>query len=173
MSICRITVIKLKETPKFLVGEGRDAECVETLQFISNKYNRPCSLTLEQMQSCGDVVTRAGQGKSKWGLGGVWGHCKGLYSTKRIGISTTLIWLSWTLIGLVGVPSPPSDESWVANENENRHILYSTSSFPPISALGAQNSENQAHTLPGETTPSPISAASGVPCSLDGCAKHG
>jgi hypothetical protein len=118
MSICRITVIKLKETPKFLVGEGRDAECVETLHFISNKYNRPCSLTLEQMQSCGDVVTRAGQGKSKWGLGGVWGHCKGLYSTKRIGISTSLIWLSWTLIGLVGVPSPLSDKSWVANEEK-------------------------------------------------------
>jgi hypothetical protein len=100
MSILRITVIRLKETPKFLVGEGRDAECVETLQFIAQKYNRPCSLTLEKMQACGTTDTRALQGKSKWGLGGVWSHCKGLYSTRRIGISTTLIWLSWTLIGV-------------------------------------------------------------------------
>jgi MFS family permease len=97
MSIARITVIRLKETPKFLVGEGRDAECVETLQFIANKYNRPCSLTLAQMEACGTVVTRSG---SKWSFGEIGVHLKGLYATKRIGISTSLIWLSWTLIGL-------------------------------------------------------------------------
>jgi hypothetical protein len=100
MSILRITVIRLEETPKFLVGEGRDAECVDTLQSIAQKYNRPCSLTVESMEACGTLLTRANQGKSKWGLGGVWSHVKGLYSTKRIGISTSLIWLSWTLIGL-------------------------------------------------------------------------
>lgn len=100
MSILRITVIRLKETPKFLVGEGKDAECVETLQFIANKYNRPCSLTLEQMEACGMIEKSARDGKSKWGFGEIWLHLKGLYSTKRIGISTSLIWLSWTLIGL-------------------------------------------------------------------------
>ena len=46
MSILRITVIRLQETPKFLVGEGRDAECVEILQFIAKKYNRTCSLNV-------------------------------------------------------------------------------------------------------------------------------
>jgi MFS family permease len=97
MSIARITVIKLRETPKFLVGEGRDAECVETLQFIANKYNRPCSLTLAQMEACGTISGRTG---SKWSFGEVGVHLKGLYATKRIGISTSLIWLSWTLIGL-------------------------------------------------------------------------
>lgn len=97
MSIARLTIIRLKETPKFLVGEGRDAECVETLQFIANKYNRPCSLTLEMMAACGEVPVQKG---SKWAFGGVWGHIKGLYATRRIGISTTLIWISWTLIGL-------------------------------------------------------------------------
>lgn len=100
MSIARLTVIRLKETPKFLVGEGRDAECVETLQFIANKYNRPCSLTLEKMSACGTIDKSATVGRNKWGLGGVWGHIKGLYSSRKIGISTTLIWLSWTLIGL-------------------------------------------------------------------------
>jgi hypothetical protein len=100
MSILRITVIRLKETPKFLVGEGRDAECVEILLFIANKYNRPCSLTLEKMTACGIVDRGARAGKSKWGFGEVGMHLKGLYATKRIGISTSLIWLSWTLIGL-------------------------------------------------------------------------
>jgi hypothetical protein len=98
MSLLRITVIKLKETPKFLVGEGRDAECVETLLYIATKYNRPCSLTLARMQECGTTTIQR-EGKSKWGLGGVWMHIRGLYATRRIGISTTLIWLSWTAIG--------------------------------------------------------------------------
>ncbi|KAK4896408.1 Filamentous Growth Regulator [Elasticomyces elasticus] len=50
MSLLRITVIRLRETPKFLLGEGRDEEVVETLQFIANKYNRQCSLTIEGLQ---------------------------------------------------------------------------------------------------------------------------
>jgi hypothetical protein len=101
MSILRITIIRLKETPKFLVSEGKDEECVETLQFIATKYNRPCSLTISQMQDCGTVERIVARGnKSKWGLGEISMHLRGLYSTKRIGLSTSLIWLSWTLIGL-------------------------------------------------------------------------
>lgn len=106
MSILRITVIRLKETPKFLVGEGKDAEVVETLQYIANKYNRTCSLTLEQLSACG--VTGADTGrrgsvshaKKRFSFNEIWVHIKGLYVTKRIGLSTTLIWFSWTLIGL-------------------------------------------------------------------------
>lgn len=96
--MARIFVIRLKETPKFLIGEGRDAEAVESILFIANKYNRPCSLTLEQLQACGEIDRSATHGKSRWME--VVAHLKGLYSTRRIGISTTLIWFSWTLIGL-------------------------------------------------------------------------
>ncbi|KAF2106446.1 major facilitator superfamily domain-containing protein [Lophiotrema nucula] len=105
MSILRITVIRLKETPKFLVGEGKDAQCVDTLQSIAKKYNRPCSLTLEQMQACGEMNaterrSSVSHAKSKYGFAEVGVHLKGLYATKRIGISTSLIWFSWLLIGL-------------------------------------------------------------------------
>jgi hypothetical protein len=98
--MARIFVIRLKETPKFLIGEGKDAEAVEVLQGIATKYNRSCSLTLEALQACGTIATRSTHGKSKWSPGEIGVHLKGLYATKRIGISTTLIWLSWTLIGL-------------------------------------------------------------------------
>ncbi|ORY19755.1 major facilitator superfamily domain-containing protein [Clohesyomyces aquaticus] len=104
MSIARITIIRLKETPKFLVGEGRDEECVETLQFIAKKYNRPCSLTIEDMRACGSIYSSrrdsGAHAKSRFSFGEVGVHLKGLYSTRRIGISTSLIWFSWTLIGL-------------------------------------------------------------------------
>ena len=51
MSIARLTVIRLREPPKALLARGgRDAEVVETLQFLAKKYSRPCSLTLEQLE---------------------------------------------------------------------------------------------------------------------------
>ena len=51
MSIARLTIIRLREPPKALVARGgRDAEVVETLQFLARKYHRPCSLTLEQLE---------------------------------------------------------------------------------------------------------------------------
>ena len=104
MSILRITVIRLKETPKFLLGEGRDAEVVETLQYIANKYNRPCSLTLEKLQACGVTgegrALNPGGSKRKTFFLEVYMHLKGLFATKKIGFSTSMIWFSWTLIGL-------------------------------------------------------------------------
>ncbi|KAF2148665.1 MFS general substrate transporter [Myriangium duriaei CBS 260.36] len=110
MSLARITVIRLKETPKFLVGEGRDAQVVESLQYIANKYNRPCSLTLERMEACDREagVLDSGIGRrastshasKRFSFLEVWAHLKGLFVTKRLGLSTALIWFSWLLIGL-------------------------------------------------------------------------
>ena len=105
MSIARVTVIRLKETPKYLVGEGRDEEVVETLQFIAKKYNRTCSLTLESMQACGvtDLGGRRGSvsahSKRKFSFGEVGTHLKGLFATRRMGLSTSLIWFSWVRHG--------------------------------------------------------------------------
>jgi hypothetical protein len=100
MSVLRITVIRLQETPKFLVGEGKDAECVAVLQSIASKYNRPCSLTLDKLTACGTLMPNREHGKSKWSFGEIAVHIRGLFATKKIGISTGLIWTSWVLIGL-------------------------------------------------------------------------
>ena len=108
MSVLRVTVIRLRETPKFLVGEGRDAEVVDTFHYIAKKYNRPCSLTLAQFQQCDTLGTvpaaRRGSvtahAKKKASFSEILVHLKGLYATKKLGLSTSLIWFSWTLIGL-------------------------------------------------------------------------
>lgn len=105
MSMLRITVIRLKETPKFLIGEGRDEEVVEILQDIATKYHRPCSLTVEQLRACGTIGGYERRGsiahaKSKFSFGEVLVHLRGLFATRRIGLSTSLIWFSWLLIGL-------------------------------------------------------------------------
>lgn len=95
MSIARITVIRLKETPKFLLGEGKDEAVVANLQSIATRYNRQCDLTLEDLQACGTVTSA-----HRKGLGEIWFHIRGLFVTKKLALSTCLIWLSWTLIGL-------------------------------------------------------------------------
>lgn len=101
MSILRLTVIRLKETPKFLISEGKDTEVVETLQGIAKKYNRPCSLTLERLEACGmSNVQMNSQNRSRFAASDVLAHLRGLFETRRLGLSTSLIWLSWTLIGL-------------------------------------------------------------------------
>ncbi|KAK5112879.1 hypothetical protein LTR85_011106 [Meristemomyces frigidus] len=107
MSIARVTVIRLRETPKYLIGEGRDEEVVETLQWIATKYHRPCSLTLQGLQDCGTTDLSGGRRGSitahaskRFSFAEVWTHIRGLYATRKMALSTSLIWFSWLLIGL-------------------------------------------------------------------------
>lgn len=98
MSIARITVIRLKETPKYLLNEGKEEELVAGFQAMAKKYNRPCSISLEMLEACGTI--NSAHGKSKFSVSELAAHFRGLFATKAIGLSTSLIWLSWTLIGL-------------------------------------------------------------------------
>lgn len=105
LSILRVTVINLKETPKYLLGQGRDDEVVETLQWLATKHNRPCSLSLAQLEACGEIVTsRAATGKGgkkiNFSFADIWVHVRGLFLTRKLAISTLLLWFSWLLIGL-------------------------------------------------------------------------
>ncbi|OGE48394.1 hypothetical protein PENARI_c029G11366 [Penicillium arizonense] len=104
LSILRITIIRLEETPKFLISEGQDEKAVRVLQNIANKYDRPCSLTIERLQACGQIVQRRKAGSS-WltrliSPSEVFFHLRGLFATRKMGLSTTLVWFSWLLIGL-------------------------------------------------------------------------
>lgn len=95
MSIARVTVVRLKETPKFLLGQGKDDEVVANLQGIAKRYNRQCDLTVEQLAACGTITSA-----HRSGLGEMLIHLRGLFATKKLGLSTCLIWFSWLLIGL-------------------------------------------------------------------------
>ena len=99
MSILRVTVVRLRETPKYLLGQGKDEEVVAVLQWLATKYNRPCSLTHERLAACGIVGTTRSK-KGKWSTGELMVHLRGLFLTKKMGLSTGLIWFSWFLIGL-------------------------------------------------------------------------
>ncbi|CAM9018289.1 unnamed protein product [Wickerhamomyces anomalus] len=107
IAILRLTVIKLEETPKFLVCNQRDEEAVECLQRIAAKYNRPCSLTLEDLEACGEVTSNENfmnkpSIKTTYKL--IIKHLKSLFANRIMATSSTLIAISWALLagGLIG-----------------------------------------------------------------------
>ncbi|KAK6076881.1 major facilitator superfamily transporter [Seiridium cupressi] len=113
LSVLRITVIRLRETPKYLLGVGKEEELVKTFQQLAKRYSRPCSITTEILQSCGSV-TSAHAG-NMFSVGEAMIHLRGLFSSRKMRVSTSGIILSWTLIGLAypllyvflpGIPGP-------------------------------------------------------------------
>ena len=100
MSILRVTIIHLLETPKYLLANGEDVRVIETFQHLAVKYNRRCSLTLDHLDACGVVRGTHSRSKHRLSLGETLVHLRGLFSTRKIAISTALIWLSWTMVGL-------------------------------------------------------------------------
>ncbi|KAI3405125.2 hypothetical protein KGF56_002081 [Candida oxycetoniae] len=103
MAILRITVIRLKETPKFLVVNNRDAEAIQVLHSIAHKYNRSCSLTLEQLQSCGEIESNEDYRKHfnlKGTLRIAFQHLKILFATRKAIRSTVLLFMSWAFLGI-------------------------------------------------------------------------
>ncbi|CCE86256.1 Piso0_005924 [Millerozyma farinosa CBS 7064] len=97
-------LFRMDETPKFLVSNGRDEEAVESLRKIAEKYNRPFTLTVEQLQNCGELKFDTDIKKHKYNikhtLNVIKQHTKILYASGKIGLSSTLIFISWFVIGL-------------------------------------------------------------------------
>ena len=107
-ALLRLLVLKLGETPKFLVSVGRDEEAYEAIMNISRKYNRPCSLTLEQLKACGEIEQTYFDSRKAtsftvalreiWHT--TWTNIKILFSNKLVIRSTCLILTSWLFIGI-------------------------------------------------------------------------
>lgn len=103
VAVLRNTIIRLEETPKFLVCNQRDAEAVAALYRIAAKYNRICSLTIEDLEACGEVTSNRNfldNPSLKTLLKLTSKHIKTLFANRIMKLSTTLIILSWTLLGI-------------------------------------------------------------------------
>ncbi|KAH9841718.1 MFS general substrate transporter [Rhodofomes roseus] len=100
----------LHESPKYLMGRGRDAEAVKIMQAIAEYNGRTCHLTLEMLENAGTVDDRSGVKRTldtsakaavvrklKM-LSGE--HLRSLFATKKLAWSTSLLIAIWALIGL-------------------------------------------------------------------------
>lgn len=99
-SILRVTVVRLKESPKYLLSVGRDADLVEIYHDLARKYNRPCSLTEEALAACGPVTVGQGSGAQQSLHGTLAFHVKGLFTTRKTSATTAMVWASWAITGL-------------------------------------------------------------------------
>jgi sugar phosphate permease len=97
MSVLRLTIVQLKETPKYLLSIGDDEKVAETFQSLALKYNRPCSLTVEKLHACGRPINES----SRFSIREMMGHIRGLFTTRKTTLSTLMVWLSWMMVGIV------------------------------------------------------------------------
>jgi len=98
----RFFVFRLLESPRYLVGRGKDREAVQVLHEVAAFNGKTCSLTVEDLQKVGDAT--AGSVMKINSVANVsrtsWIHIKRLFATRKMALSTTLLISQWGLIGL-------------------------------------------------------------------------
>ncbi|KZV63897.1 MFS general substrate transporter [Peniophora sp. CONT] len=112
--VIRFGVFKLYESPKYLMGRGRDEEAVNIMHKVAAYNGVKSSLTLEMLQA---AETRYGKRLDEEGaeraldtsaMGAIkrklavfgWEHVTPLFATRKLAWSTSLLIIIWALIGL-------------------------------------------------------------------------
>jgi hypothetical protein len=98
LAIARLTLIRMVQTPRWLISQNRDEEVIKTLNDISKKAKQPHHLTIEKLHAEGVVLHTE---KSVWSAFRIKMHFKGLFQTRKLGWSTTVIFANWFVIGMV------------------------------------------------------------------------
>jgi hypothetical protein len=92
----RFFVFTLFESPRYLVGIGKDAQAVEIIHKIAAFNGKTSSLTLEDLEKVGMTEYQERRGMVKRGGQNI----KALFKTKKMALSTSLLISLWGIIGL-------------------------------------------------------------------------
>lgn len=97
----RFFIFDLVESPRFLIGIGKDAEAVAIIHKIADYNGRPTSLTLENLTRL-DPKDETGVRRPVLSRSTIYGvdHVRALFKTKKLAFSTSLLILLWGVIGL-------------------------------------------------------------------------
>jgi hypothetical protein len=98
MALVRVLLFKVVQTPRWLLSQNRDLEVIEILNDMANKHNKAHTLTFQQLQGEGAVAYTE---KSVWSPFRLKMHFEGLFQTRRLAWSTTMIMANWFVIGFV------------------------------------------------------------------------
>ncbi|KAL4873248.1 hypothetical protein BDV12DRAFT_160677 [Aspergillus spectabilis] len=108
MFICRFFLFHLYESPKFLLSRGRQEDAVAAVHGIAFKNGVKTWLTVDILNEIGgypdeaaapqtldnkQIVTRY---MDKFSLKRI----RGLFATKKLGVTTVILWFCWTTIGM-------------------------------------------------------------------------
>ena len=103
MFICRFVFFTLYESPKYLMGRGKDEQAVAVVHEVARRNGKTSSLSLADLQAFdrgGHQDTSAGAALSRKLQKVNLTHVRALFATPKLAYSTSLIMLVWALIGL-------------------------------------------------------------------------
>ncbi|KAI1004948.1 MFS siderochrome iron transporter 1 [Podosphaera aphanis] len=100
----RFQLFTVYESPKYLMGKGRDAEAVWVVHEVARRNGKVSTLSIGDLQACehdnGTVITEnfaiLQRNLEKLDLT----HVRALFATKKLALSSSLTMLVWALIGL-------------------------------------------------------------------------
>ncbi|KAF8153781.1 major facilitator superfamily domain-containing protein [Crassisporium funariophilum] len=97
----RFFVFDLVESPRYLIGKGKDEEAVAVIHKIAAYNSTASSLTVDQLTAVGSL-TQNGEGKGMLSKTSNFTlvHIKALFSTRKMAYSTSLLISVWGVIGL-------------------------------------------------------------------------
>ncbi|KAH9877364.1 hypothetical protein IAQ61_002729 [Plenodomus lingam] len=109
MFFFRFVLFTLYESPKFLMGKGKDEEAVRVVHEVARRNGRTTTLSLEDLKVCESLalpgsstsqqVTATATVKRKLQKLNT-SHVKALFATKKLAFSTSIITVVWAFIGL-------------------------------------------------------------------------
>ncbi|ODO03053.1 hypothetical protein I350_05898 [Cryptococcus amylolentus CBS 6273] len=107
MFFCRFVLFTVYESPKYLMGKGKDEEAVRIVHEVARRNKTTSILSVDDLRACerfGDQEVRQQTNATaaiKRKLQAVSGkHIRALFATKKLAYSTSLIMLVWAFIGL-------------------------------------------------------------------------
>ena len=105
MFLIRFLAFTIFESPKYLMGKGRDDDAVRVVHEVAKRNNKTSYLTINHLKACepeGYVASTQATDIIKRHLAEKidFSHIRTLFSTTRLAISTALVMAVWGLIGL-------------------------------------------------------------------------
>ncbi|RDL40148.1 MFS general substrate transporter [Venustampulla echinocandica] len=102
--IIRFVLFTIHESPKYLMGKGKDEEAVRVVHDVARRNGKTSGLTIEDLRACEpsgvnqqtDSKAAIKRELAKFNLT----HVRALFASKRLALSTSLIMVIWAFIGL-------------------------------------------------------------------------
>ena len=98
----RFFVFKLYESPKYLMGRGRDVQAVQVVHLVAESNQKTSNLTLDHLEAVGSFGEKgAPENANAWAaakrkMGKFSGsHVKALFATRKLAYSTSLLIILW------------------------------------------------------------------------------
>jgi hypothetical protein len=104
----RFLAFTIFESPKFLMGKGKDEEAVRIVHEVARRNGKTTPLSVEDLQACATIVPGGTAQVNTTAAAAVKrnlqkvdaSHVKALFATKKLAFSTTIITIIWASIGL-------------------------------------------------------------------------